>query len=227
MATLAHIADRAQNALNDAGAATWAQATVEEWVLEAIRDYSTHFHRIRTDDISTVADQHNYDLNEDFVGVLRVEYPVGEDPPQYLKRMDHRHPDFFSHGNRYDIQPATGGSRTAGGVLWISDEPDGVDTIQVLYNADHDTSLGSSDSITVPDHHEHLLILFVVWKALAELVATEAQSPDTTIDLLNQLRAQAQAARGDYETHLRRTVEQQSDGGWAGPWPVDKYDRIY
>ena len=36
--TLAELADRAQVTLNDAGAGTWPQATIEEWVVEEIRE---------------------------------------------------------------------------------------------------------------------------------------------------------------------------------------------
>ena len=43
--TLAELADRAQITLNDAGAGTWPQATIEEWVVEAIRDYTQTFPR--------------------------------------------------------------------------------------------------------------------------------------------------------------------------------------
>ena len=63
--TLAELADRAQLTLNDSGAGTWPQATIEEWVVEAIRDYTQSFPRTITSTItvSGASPGHEFDLH--------------------------------------------------------------------------------------------------------------------------------------------------------------------
>ena len=95
--TLAELADRAQITLNDAGAGTWPQATVEAWVTEAVRDYSQSFPRtIRSSiTISGSSPGHEFDLSNDYISMILVEYPGDQDPPVYLQRRRRTHPRFF------------------------------------------------------------------------------------------------------------------------------------
>jgi len=90
MTTLAQLADRAQSALSDAAAGTWSQATAEEWCNEALRDYSLHFPREIEATQATSANDRKYDLPAGFQAMLTVEYPSGNDPPDYLVRCDQR-----------------------------------------------------------------------------------------------------------------------------------------
>ena len=62
---------------------TWDDAYVAYWVNMAIRDYSKYFPLLKAQTITTSAADNTYDLNTDFMDVVAVEYPTGQDPPQY------------------------------------------------------------------------------------------------------------------------------------------------
>jgi hypothetical protein len=215
MTTLAALADRCQINLSDSGAATWPQATVEQWVNDAIRDYSNHFPRYRSDTLETVADDRTYDLPADFMNMIYVEYPTGQSPPEYLSRMNHQHPEFWNEDYWYDIIR----HEDVGDVdeLWISKKPSAGQTITFIYRAWHDFALANSGTITVPAVHENILMAFVYWTAQKELLAAESQSPTSNSSLImaqlasnadrskraySQIIAQAQHAQGGRESAL-------------------------
>lgn len=231
--TLAQLADRAQNALNDSGAGTWSQTLVQEWVLEAVREYSIHFPRIQIADMDCSTGAHEYDLPADYSAMLTVEYPLGQDPPQYLKRKDHRDPLFWLSDDYYDVPQIPGeiapeGKDVAPAQLYISAQVSTGETIRITYHAHHRLDLEGSDLLSVPREHEHLLILFVIWKAFTERLATESQSPDTTMGLLQSLRLLAQRAQEAYLAALNRALAHARNvGGWTTPWTMDPFDRVY
>ena len=179
--TLAELADRAQLTLNDTLASTWPQATIEAWVIEGIRDYTQTFPRVivKTITIAGADPGHVFDLTPDLIAVMLVEYPTDESPPIYLKRRRRTHPQFYNNPGFYDIQLT--GDMTENPTIFLSQEPADGETITITAKCHHDTSLSSGDDITVPEHHEGLLLLFVLWQAFKERLATEEQDPDTTL----------------------------------------------
>ena len=226
MTTLAALADRAQNALNDAAVATWPQATVEQWCRDAIADYGTHFTRYNDQTINCVTDTHYYALQSLQRGIISVEYPYGQDPPQYLKRRPVTHPHFWDQDGYYDIEDYQDHQETD--YLWISDNPTTGEQIHVIYRAMYNSSaLAAAHTIEVPEEHEPLLLLFVVWRAHTERMSTETQHPDTTIRMLQQMKLAVQAAEYGYHLALREAKNTQASGGWVPPWDVDHHDRIY
>ena len=226
MTTLAQLADRAQTILDDSAEAIWSQATVEALALDAIREYSTHFPRRRSTTISAVADQHEYTLPADFQSVISVEYPTGEDPPDYLTRLDYQDPNFWNAGDHYDIVDLADASDTA--ELWLSDDPDGTESIEIHYLADHDAGIGSGGTITVPERHETILILYVIWQAQLILQHNEEQNPTSNSSLLmSQLATNADRARRSYVQALSRALYAHEGRSARATWRMDKYDRIY
>jgi hypothetical protein len=229
--TLAELADRAQVTLNDAAAGTWPQATIEEWVVEAIRDYTQTFPRTikTTITVSGTSPGHEFDLSADYISMLLVEYPGDEDPPVYLKRRSRAHPRFYGYQGYYDVEPTQDMTNVAS--LFLSVEPSDGEKITWTAKCHHDTTLSSGDDITVPEHHEGLLLLFVLWQAFKERLATEEQDTDTTlaghVTLLQQLVKGATQAEKEYKAALQRARANVADGGYSGPWQVDDHDRIY
>jgi hypothetical protein len=158
------------------------------------------------------------------IDVVRVEYPTGEDPPVYLDRWDHRHPDFFDQEGYYDVQID---DDTGNGTLWLSFTPTYMDYIGILYTAPHDTSLDPADAITVRADHESILILFVIWQAVKERVATHLQDPDTTSDILQKMTNSEMQAEQEYLRAIRNARGRHTDSAYTGPWRSDAYDPIY
>ena len=227
MTTLLQLADRAQLALNDSGVGTWPQATVEAWCLDAIRDYSQYFPRTRSSTTTIAVDDagHEFDLPSDFLGMVLVEFPDGEDPPEYLERRSRTCSGFWDYEGYYDVE--TSGDAATAGTLYLSEEPANGEAYTLTWLAPHDTDLDSGDTITVPEDHESILILYVLWQATRERMATQEQDPDTTIHILQQMVKAAQQAEEEYRRALQRADKHRADGGPTGPWRADLYDPIY
>lgn len=226
---LSELADHIQaNHLDDAGETYFTQSQVEEWINDAIADFSQHLPRRRTDTITTTADDRKYDLESDFVAALSVEYPTGEDPPEYLKRRPYTHADFWSEDGYYDII----GRDDDGNAdeLWMSEKPAASETITVEYLATHDHDLTSSEEITVPIEYHHVLTLYVLWQAAKELEAAEEQNPTSNSSLLMSMLAQgASQYKRDYDGAIRALKKQRSGRSRMLVWDLDVGDgaRIY
>lgn len=231
MTTLTQLADRAQLQLNDATAGTWPQATVEQWCIDAIADYSQSFPRTReiAVQISGADPGHAFNMTTDTIDVVLVEYPSGEDPPEYLKRRPRTHPNFYDYEGYYDIQLTHDSQEYP--QIYLSEEPSDGETITMTVKAHHDVMLQGGDDITVPVEHESILILYVLWQAFKERLATEQQDPDTTLQgavtLLQQLVKGAQQAEAEYRRALERAKAARSESAITGPWTADTHDRIY
>lgn len=221
MTTLAQLADRAQNALSDAGASVWSQAIIEEFVQDAIREYNNHFPRLRETTINAASDDHYYDLPADCLNVIQVEYPNGQDPPTYLTRNDSATDTFWLAATYYDIRHHADDADPD--ELIISDSPAGTEVIRVHYRGRHDPTIASGAATTVPDHHHGLLIQFAVWRALTERLANEISTPSTTSSILvTQMQEAAQNARATYDHMLAKFLDNTTS---TRPilWPMDKW----
>jgi hypothetical protein len=224
--TIANVRDWAQIALGDPTGAIWSDATVEAWVIEAIRDYSIHFKRLKTKTIDCVDDQHNYELPYDVREIITVEFPVGEDPPAYLDLLTRKDPRFWSGAPFYDFEPAyqeTLDTSTYYPELWISAAPDDTQDIEVTYHA----HFYHATQCLVPDEHIPLLILFVQYRAVAERLAKEIQAPDYSMVIVTELRGAVEAHRATYERAVKAAAASASRGRWAQSWEMDSRDRIY
>jgi hypothetical protein len=226
MTTLSALADRAQNALSDAGASSWSQAVIEEFCVEALREYSRYFPRVMSYSQTITATVQKYTLPDDFIGMVSVEYPADQDPPEYLTKRSYLHPDFWNQDGYYDIvQRRYEGKRAE---LWISESPASNGTARLEYLAYHDLTLASGDTITVPLEHEDILIQHVIYQAWRELGSAEMQNPTNNSALImSQVESNASMALHKYRELIRRA--QALDAGRSGTvaWVMDSFDRIY
>jgi hypothetical protein len=232
--TLAQLADICQTQLADSGAGTWPQATVEAWVLEAIRDYSVHFPRRKEYKINCNDDVHEYPLPVDFLDAILVEYPDGEDPPKYLARKHRTDPAFWLSDDHYDLyvtgdvtESPTVPGESDNDLLIVSPETATGEDIILQYLARHDDSISSGDEVTVPARHFDLIVTFVVWRAWVERLGEEEQAPDQTVLLLSQLASNADRAHRRYTEALNRAKSARSESGITEPWRSDVHDPIY
>ena len=107
MTTFAELVNRCELAVNDEDNSTFTAEQIVKWINDGIRDYSQHFPRIKTQSISAVLNDNTYDLADDFMGVLSVEYPTGEDPPEYLSRLSYKHADFWTGVEKNSLTAVT------------------------------------------------------------------------------------------------------------------------
>lgn len=205
MTTLAELIDLCELDLIDPGNATWAAADIQQWCVDAIADYSLHFPRKQTDDITTSLNDRAYDLNDDFFSVVSVEYPQGDDPPKYLQPRSHTHPDFWIASGYYDI--ILRGDDQDLSEIWISAKPAASQTIRVNYLSHHDLPTQTSDNLTVPDYHQHILRNYVLWRAALHLKAAEEVSPTSNSSLLmSQFAVNADRLRRAYVDSLAKAL---------------------
>ena len=198
---------------------------LNQWINDAIADYSLHFPRVQSTSIACVADDRMYDLPSNCLAILSLEYPTGEDPPEYLYQREYTHPDFWQEDGYYAfIQTSQDNDYPE---LWISEKPSSGETITVIYHATHDfLDDDDSDLNTVPESHLELVILFVRWAAFQSLSSVENASPDNRTSTSSTLELNASRAEGVYRKMLQEIKEAGSTSA-AANWRMDRYDRIY
>jgi len=67
--------------------------------------------------------------------VISVEYPKGEDPPEFLTLSDRLLPEFFESDTLYCVEPSI--DAVTAGLLWISADPLATEDINIIYQGDH------------------------------------------------------------------------------------------
>jgi hypothetical protein len=228
--TLQNLIDDIEADLSDPGNETWTAAEVEQWARDAIADYSLHFPRTITQTIAMSDNDRTYDLAANFIEVLTVEYPTGQDPPDYIARRPHDHPAFWIDSGYFDIVERD--DDTDVNELWMSDKPSTGESMDVLYHATHlmdTTNLTITDNLTVRERHHHILRKYAVWQALMKIKAAEEASPTSNSSLLmSQLAINTDRARRAYVDSLAKAVFSLSKSAavsWQGQ--AQESTRIY
>ena len=225
--TLTQLIDQCEADLSDSGNATWLAADIERWLRDGIADYSAHFPRTITVEVSCNLNDREYDLPADFQDVISVEYPKSEDPPQFLQRRPHTHPDFWSADGYFDIVYRADDADV--NELWISPKPTAAETIDVIYLAHHDFTSVVATATTVPDEHHHMLRKYVMWQALVQIKIIEEASPTSNSSLLmSQYAINVDRARRAYVDSLAKTLFANSKSAFVS-WSaqVNESGRIY
>jgi len=78
---------------------------LDQWINDAIAYYSLHFPRTNTTIISCSDEYRAYDLPANCTAILIVEYPTGQDPPQYLYQREYIHPGVWQSDGFYAFIP--------------------------------------------------------------------------------------------------------------------------
>jgi len=227
MSTVSALVDRAEALLGDPGNATWTAADIERWLIDAIADAGQHFPLTKSQQITTSLDDRQYDLNADFLAVVSVEYPAGEDPPRYLDYRPYQHPKFWQEPGNYSVlKNDQAGDNDE---LLIAQKPAAGQGITVVYQAHHDLTVTGSQPVTIQPEYEHILLNYVVWQALLQLKHTEEASPTSNSSLLmSQYAVNADRARRAYVDSLAKAVFASSRSrpvSWAGT--TEEMGRIY
>jgi hypothetical protein len=205
MTTLQNLIDACEADLDDSGNATWLAADIEQWCRDAISDYSQHFHTTEASTINCSASDRQYDLATRLVDIIAVEYPKGEDPPVFLRRRPHTHPDFWVEDGYFDVLYHN--SDWTADELLISTKPSAGQSIEVDWLGSYDITMITSAAITVPIEHHHILRNYVVWRAALQLKAAEEASPTSNSSLLmSQLAINVDRARRAYTDALAKAL---------------------
>lgn len=225
--TLQNLIDDCEADLGDSSNTTFAAADVEQWCRDAIADISQHFPRVLVKDITTTLDDRQYDLSAGTLDILQVEYPQGEDPPEFLLPRSIYHPQFWNEDGYYDMLRHS--DDTDVNEILITTKPPADETIRITHTAEHDNTILTSASLTVLARHQHIMRNYVMWRAALQLKALEEADPTSNSSLLmSQLAINVDRARRSYVDALAKAVYSESKGGpvsWQNA--TEETTRIY
>ncbi len=198
--TLQQLIDQLQNILSVSDPdQTWPEGKITEWVLQGIREYSARFPRrlsvLITPTVEGEGYARIYDLPLDFIDVLAVEWPEGQDPPAWLE-WKHEAEAGFGMGH-YDIRRSR--DATVPAQLVLGARPtNATEKMRVHYLGLHDLTLAPQDMLSVPDEDLELIIQFVKMRAFEERLANETLAADPTSDLVARLGHNARLAKEEF-----------------------------
>ena len=204
---------------------SWSDLQLNQWINDAIAEHSIHFPRKLNETINCATDDRKYDLPATFMAPITIEYPAGEDPPQYLTRRSFSSSGFWGSSSYYDI--VNRDDKTDVNEIWISEKPTTGEDIEVIYSGEHDLLDDDSDLYTVLDRHLELIVLFVRWTAYQELATEESSNPDPTSLQSGTLELNAFRAKREYRTKVRDWKTAESESEISSAWSMDSYDRVY
>lgn len=215
----------ARLALSDPGKATWSDETLADWVEEGLRDYAAHFQATGTYTEDCEAGVHEYELPSTVLGIIQVEYPLGEDPPEYLSRLSRRDPRFWSADTYYDVEPSH--RQGEGPTLFLSADTAATEDFKVTYSGQYYDYAATVESTTVevPDNHIPIIVMYVQWKAAVERLFNEMRVPGGQHDAVVYSQT-AQNARTEYERAIKTALATRAETRTA-QWTMDHHDRIY
>lgn len=214
MTTLSQLESRCRNALGDTVSPyKFSSLQLDEWINDAIRELTLHFPRRLSLALSCTAGDRTYNLPSALRSLLSVEYPAGQAPPRYLKRLPYTDQGFWEAAGCYDLvlpQDASAGNPPQ---LWISDRPKAGESILAWYEAEHNLLSAPSDETDFLERHLHLLPLYVRWRAWQALSTQDGADPNVLDPLFSNMEAAAARA----EASFRRALEQarRAEGGSA------------
>jgi len=218
MTTRGDFRESLRNVLSDKS--QWRDTLVNEWINDAIRDYSRHLPRLAASTIPMVAGTKNYDLSTyEALAIREVEYPISQTPRRlltYLPRENYG----FDGGQYYDLKNDLT-------VLYMGETPSAGEYLYIEYDKLHTIPSTDGVSLTVPDGHLEALRLFVVWKALTQLAMDENVSVDRDRADAGSLGLNAYRAERAYRSHVREMLANVARSEFTGPWRADKFDQVY
>ena len=229
--TYSDLKDRVLRMVDNTGADIWSTTYVFDKLGEATEDYAMRMTPIFKTDITTSANTRIYTLSALARGIKSVEYPQGEDPPEYLDHRPYQHPDFWQEDGYYDFIDYIDDD-TSEKHIYISEKPAADETIRVYWTGRYNITNppGAEDSVPVPEAHHHIILLYVFWQLILHQLGQEMQAPSSTatVELLRQLSVNAERAEDAYLRAVSVAASQTvSAGPTATAWTLDKYDRIY
>lgn len=205
-ATLATLRARCRLVL--ASATAFPDATLNAWIGDAIRFYALEFPRTLRYTLTLTTGTQSYALPAGCLGVDLVEYPAGEDPPEYLCLTSEDDPDFGLGDDVYALRgPADSVSATtdtANSYIVFGETVTTGETAVISYRGHHRVPTSDSEVTSVPEAHTEALIAFVEFRAQWKLEADEAVDLSDVSIILSQLGQEARLAWRRYKEIVDR-----------------------
>jgi hypothetical protein len=211
--------------LGDSDASTWSRTDVIwPWCIEAMMAFPIL--RGMEYEYTIMGATHKVTMAADFREIISVEYPIDQDPPVYLTRLNHLDPAFYEAVTYYDIDRdyKTG----KGWLMYTSKLLPLTHKIRISYLANHSTDVDDVNKlITVPDEYENILIAYVVAKAYRERLGVYMQDPTAHTSIILQMTDMVRKADDNYQQMVLRAQEKIAQSKTSPHLTSDKYDRVY
>jgi hypothetical protein len=155
----------------------YPNTTLDGWLSDGVRAYSLEFPRRLRQTLTLTSGKSVYDLpgGQDFVSVLRVEYPAGESPAVFLWQTDEGDAEFQNGGYAYALRAPDDSLAdeldvAAGQIVFAQTVTTG-ETANIEYEALHAIPVAGDDDavITIPTSHVEALIAFCEFRQAAQL----------------------------------------------------------
>ncbi len=214
-------------AAGDTTGATWSRTTVAiPWANEAMLAFPILCPKQTTITVAGAA-THEHDLPAGFRQLVSVEYPLSQDPPEFLDRMNHLDPSFYASNEHYDVDRNY--ADTAGWVLWTSKKVPVGGQLKVNYLANHKTDCTDevNSFITIPDEYEYICVSYFVVKAYRERLSYYMTDPTAHMAVIAQLTDMVVHAEENYRTQVQDLLIKYTDSRILPHRQIDKFDRTY
>jgi len=164
----------------------WPDETIDQWIADGVRLYSAQFPRLQYFQTFVYEDDPVVQVGDagQVVDVLSVEFPTGESPRRFWRRVPIDSLEFQSGGDYYAVTAAREGANYSANqqqfaiVLAAAPTSDGIAGIEAVCR--HDVPSGDSHVLTVPDAHLEAIGAYVAYRAASALEMTEAVTVDTS-----------------------------------------------
>lgn len=216
--------------IDNEAATLFSDDQMNSWTNAAISEYSSHFPRLRSAAIDITANQREYDLPVDCHAVTRAQWANEEDtastPYTYLRRVPATDASFFYLDDAYDVTQRDEATEVSTIILsFLPDNSD--DSLAVEYHGNHSLPDDDSDTLTVPDRHINLLLLYIDLIAAQALAFNETASPNDPFHPQGEAYTRsAERAEQVYRSALKAAQAAESESAHAR-WAMDKWEGRY
>ena len=190
-----------------ADATTWPDATLTGYIQDAVRFYSVEFPRRQWRALSLTTGTQRYTLPSDLREVLKVEYPAGEDPAEYLDRVPWGSAAIGYGEDVYGVRGVEYSDTDGQVEIMFGPTVATGESANVHYLGLHAVPSSGSDVLTIPDEHLEAIHAFVDFRAHWQLEAGEAVSVTNSSIVLSQLGENARRAWNRYKEITARLQE--------------------
>ena len=182
---------------------TWSDDVLNTWINGGLDELSRHVPKRAAVTHALTAGQSQYTLSElgistTFLGIIRLEYPTGEDPRSWLLPIGYRS-DAFGPG-AYDFLPPD--------TLLLGDTPVAGESLCLFYLSRREHPAGDTSVIDLPPQYLSALREWIVWQSVLERRSDEMQAPTQNSLLLSLLDSVAMHHERTYQAALKAAAVQ-------------------
>ncbi len=197
---------------------SWPDATVDGWIADGIREYSSQLPRLWRYTLTLTTGTQSYNLPSDkgLLSLGSVEYPAGEDPPEFLNLVSEGTRAFRYGDDVYALRGIADSVAieidTAPGQIVFAEAVTTGETAILSYYGLHTVPTAGDDDaqISVPQAHWRALIAYCVARAWDDLSLSEGLVVGADGKALAEVGKRTEAAWERYQAIMGQLLESAS-----------------